>query len=160
MWLKWDKQALPLLPVRPSIASLAYGLMWYTNVVVLWMLPTVSSTSSSSSATFSFFLFFVVNPNPKGVITHHFDVNEALHTQFAQDVRFPESVWFLEGLKGGDLQGGSCAKKLQALTMHKSVLFGSFDKFSTEPKMSHKNSCWNMPAQGHTELLWRRRFPT
>jgi len=40
MWLKWDKQALPLLPVWLSIASLAYGVLWYINVVVLWILPT------------------------------------------------------------------------------------------------------------------------
>jgi len=34
IWLKWDKQALPLLPVRLSVVSLAYGVLWYTNVVV------------------------------------------------------------------------------------------------------------------------------
>jgi len=35
MWLKWDEQALPLLPAWLYVASLAYGALWHVNVVVL-----------------------------------------------------------------------------------------------------------------------------
>jgi len=52
---------------------------------------------------------------------------------------------FLTTLMGVS-KGASCAIFWQALTAQKTVLLGSFNKFSREPKMSHLKRCWRMPV--------------